>query len=136
MKISGQVVDIDNVPLAGANITLRSGSKAGKVGANADFDGNFNLESDVFDQNDTFEVSYMGFVTQSFKANELQDRKVTLKESLNTLDEVVIVGTKPKKSSETKSKLMTNLSKNKYAYAGVGGLLGLALIFLSIKKIK
>jgi hypothetical protein len=32
MKISGQVVDIDNVPLASANVTLRSGLKSGKIG--------------------------------------------------------------------------------------------------------
>lgn len=136
-KISGKIVDIDNVPLMGANVTLRSGSKSGRVGTATDFDGNFSLESDNFIENDIFEVSYIGFVKQTFTAKELQNKKITLKEALGELDEIVIIGTKPiKKATETKSTLSANLSKNKYAYAGIGGLLGLALIFLSIKKLK
>ena len=136
-KISGNIVDIDNVPLMGANITLRSGSKSGKVGTASDFDGNFSLESDSFTENDIFEVSYIGFIKQTFTAKELQNKKITLKEALGELNEVVIIGTKPTKTqTETQSKLSANLSKNKYLYAGLGGFLGLALIFLSIKKIK
>ena len=76
MKISGKVVDIDNEPLISANITLKSGSKAGKVGTNADFDGNFSLESESFTESDIFEVSYIGFAKQTFTAKELQNKKV------------------------------------------------------------
>ena len=82
------------------------------------------------------EVSYIGFVKQSFKASDLQNKKVTLIESLNQLADVEIIGTKPKQSTATKNKLDLSLSKNKYLFAGIGGFLGLALIFLSIKKIK
>lgn len=136
-KISGNIVDIDNVPLMGANVTLRSGSKSGKVGTASDFDGNFSLESNNFTENDIFEVSYIGFIKQTFTAKELQDKKITLKEALGELDEIVIIGTKPiKNTTDTKPTLSANLSKNKYLYAGLGGFLGLALIFLSIKKIK
>ena len=90
MKISGQVVDIDNVPLGSANITLKSGSKSGKIGTNADFDGNFNLESDSFTEKDIFEVSYVGFISQQFTAEELQNKKITLQESLTTLDDIIV----------------------------------------------
>jgi hypothetical protein len=31
----------------------------------ADFDGNFNLESDSFTEKDIFEVSYVGFISQT-----------------------------------------------------------------------
>lgn len=136
MKISGQIVDIDNVPLMGANITLRSGSKSGKVGTTSDFDGNFSLESDSFLETDIFEVSYVGFVKQSFKANELKDKKIILQESLTQLDDIVIVGTKPKKTNTTpkNNTLKVHFEKNKYTYAGVGGLLGLALIIMSVKN--
>ena len=136
MKISGQIVDIDNVPLMGANITLRSGSKSGKVGTTSDFDGNFSLESDSFLETDKFEVSYVGFVKQSFKANELKDKKIILQESLTQLDDIVIVGTKPKKTNTTpkNNTLQVHFEKNKYTYAGVGGLLGLALIIMSVKN--
>jgi hypothetical protein len=135
-KISGKVVDIDNVPLMGANVTLRSGSKSGKVGTTTDFDGNFNLEVNDIAQSDIFEISYIGFVKQTFTTNQLQDKKITLQESATELDEIVITGTKPKNTKTTpeESKLKVHLTKNKYAYAGVSGLLGLALILISIKK--
>ena len=44
--------------------------------------------------------------------------------------------TKPKKTnkSKPKGKAEQHFIKNKYAYAGVSGLLGLALILVSIKK--
>lgn len=136
MKISGKIVDIDNVPLMGANITLRSGSKSGKVGTTSDFDGNFSLESDSFLETDIFEVSYIGFVKQTFTTNQLQDKKIILQESLTQLDDIVITGTKPKKTDTTpkNNTLKVHLTKNKYAYAGVSGLLGLALIIMSVKN--
>jgi len=137
-KISGKVVDIDNVPLMGANVTLRSGSKSGKVGTTTDFDGNFNLEVNDIAQSDIFEISYIGFVKQNFTIEQLQDKKITLQESATELDEIVITGTKPTnvKNTETKLKISEHIAKNKYAYAGVSGLLGLALILISIKKLK
>lgn len=136
MRISGKVVDIDNEPLISANITLKSGSKAGKVGTNADFNGNFSLESDSFNENDIFEVSYVGFIKQTFTADELQNKKVTLKESTTELGELVIDFTKPKNTNkDTKTnKVKEHFIKNKYTYAGISGLLGLALILVSIKK--
>ena len=135
MKISGQVVDIDNVPLGSANVTLKSGSKSGKIGTNADFDGNFNLESDSFTEKDIFEVSYVGFISQQFTAEELQNKKITLQESLTTLDDIIVYGNKTKTDTSS-NKLKTHLAKNKYVYAGASGLLGLALLLVSIKKIK
>ncbi len=136
MRISGKVVDVDNEPLISANITLKSGSKAGKVGTNADFDGNFSLESDSFTEKDVFEVSYVGFAKQIFTADELQNKKVTLKEATTELGELVIDFTKPKNLNQDnkKNKVKKHFIKNKYAYAGFSGLLGLALIFMSIKK--
>lgn len=136
MKISGKVVDIDNEPLISANITLKSGSKAGKVGTNADFDGNFSLESESFTESDIFEVSYIGFAKQTFTAKELQNKKVTLKESTTELGELVIDFTKPKNINQDNktNKVKEHFIKNKYAYAGFSGLLGLALILVSIKK--
>jgi hypothetical protein len=135
MNISGQVVDIDNVPLGSANITLKSGSKPGKIGTNADFDGNFNLESDSFTEKDIFEVSYVGFISQQFTAEELQNKKIILQESLTTLDDIIVYGNKTKTDTSS-NKLKTHLEKNKYVYAGASGLLGLALLLVSIKKLK
>jgi hypothetical protein len=138
MKISGKIVDIDNEPLVGANVTLKTGLKANKVGTTSDLDGNFSLERDDFNSEDTFEVSYIGFLKQSFSANDLQDKKIVLKEAVDELDEVILFGTKPKKTivNKTENKLKNHLSENKYYYAGASGLLGLALILFSIKNIK
>ena len=138
MEISGKVVDIDNVPLMGANITLRSGLKSGKVGTSTNFDGDFVLDSDEFAESDEFEVSFIGFASQKFTAKQLQNKKITLQESVNSLDEIVLVGTKPNKSnsSNNTNKVKEHFTKNKFVYAGASGLLGLALLLISIKKIK
>jgi hypothetical protein len=135
-KISGKIVDINNEPLLGANITLKTGLKANKVGATSDLDGNFLLERDDFNNKDTFEVSYIGFLKQTFTANDLQDKKIVLKEAIDELDEVVLFGTKPQKKiiDKTENKFKEHISKNRNYYAGGFGLLGLALVLFSIKK--
>jgi hypothetical protein len=136
-NISGKIVDVNNEPLMGANITLRSGIKSGKVGTVSDFDGNFALESQDFTDSDLFEVSYVGFIKQPFTASELKNKRIVLRESLTELSDVVVIGTKPKSTiSDNKNKLAIKLKKNKYLFAGIGGLLGLALLFVSIKKLK
>jgi hypothetical protein len=137
-KISGKIVDIDNEPLVGANITLKTGVKANKVGVSSDLDGNFSLDRDDFSNEDSFEVSYIGFLKQTFLAKDLQNKKIVLKEAIDVLDEVVLFGGKPKKTEnkEIENKFKENLAKNKYYYAGSFGLLGLALILVSIKSIK
>lgn len=136
MIISGIVVDLDNEPLVNANITLKSGKKQGKVGTYADFDGNFKLESDIFSDNDIFEISYVGFAPQKYTAEELQDKKITLKETTTELGNIVIDFNKPKKTIKTTSNnsAKEHFIKNKYTYAIIGGLLGLSFIFMSIKK--
>jgi hypothetical protein len=136
MKISGKIVDVDNLPISSANIVLRSGSKSGRVGTISNFDGEFNFESDDFNENDIFEISYIGFVKQRFTAKDLDNKKIVLKESIDALDEVILVGTKPKQTEikQNKNKIANHFSKNKFTYVGATGLLGLGLILLSIKK--
>jgi hypothetical protein len=138
-EITGKIVDIDNEPLIGANVTLTTGSKANKIGTTSDFDGNFILNSDSFTDSDIFQISYLGFVKQNFSASELKNKKIILKEAIGELDEIVLIGTKPKPTitKETnKNNIKKHLQQNKYVYAGFGGFLGIALLFLSIKKIK
>lgn len=142
MKIEGQIVDANNEPLVSANITLKSGAKAGKVGTISNLDGYFVLESDDFDSSSLFEVSYIGFVKQTFIASELQNKKIKLLEAIDVLDEVVLVGTKPFKttiftspaSKEKITDVKEHLYKHRLTYAGISGLLGLAIIGLTIKN--
>lgn len=137
MKISGKIVDVDNLPISSASIVLRSGSKSGIRGTISNFDGEFNFESDDFNENDIFEISYIGFIKQTFIAKDLKDKKIVLKESIDALDEVILVGTRPKKNEvkQNENKIANHFSKNSFTYAGATGLLGIGLILLSIKKI-
>ena len=84
VRISGQVLDQNQQPVIGATVRV-VGSKG--VGAVTDLDGRYNLEAD---KNSRLEISYIGFKTQQVKAG--QNSRITLKEEMNTLGEVVAIG--------------------------------------------
>jgi len=148
MKIFGQVLDIDGLPMSLANISIITGAKAYKYGDVADLDGNFVLEDASITPDSQFRISYVGYVPQYFKASELQGRKIKLNEDIFALDEVVITsgGGKPKDNTPnnnnnnnqivapTKGKFVQHLQKHKFAYAGLGGLAGILLIVRALKK--
>lgn len=140
MKIFGQVLDTDNLPMGLANITITTGSLANKMGTKADLDGNFVLDDPDVQADSEFKVSYVGYVPQFFKASELQGRKVKLAEDVQMLQEVVITGggrpteNTVKQVTPTKSKFTEHLQKHRFAYAGIGGLAGILLIVKALKK--
>jgi hypothetical protein len=146
MKIFGQVVDIDGLPMSLANITITTGAKAGLMHDEADLDGKFALDNPLITPDSKFKISYVGYVPQFFKASELQGRKIKLKEDIIALDEVVITsgGGKPKDNTpkdnnsivveSKKNKFVQHLQKHKFAYAGLGGLAGILLIVKALKK--
>jgi len=141
MKIFGQILDIDGLPMGLTNITIITGDRAGKFGDVADLDGNFVLVDDSITPDSQFKISYVGYIPQFFKASELQGRKIKLKEDINILDEVVITygGGKPKDNTpqvvaSKKTKFVQHLQKHKFAYAGLGGLAGVLLIVRALKK--
>lgn len=141
MKVFGQVLDIDGLPMSLANITITTGAYASKLGVVADIDGNFVLEDAYIAPDSQFKISYIGYVPQFFKASELQGKKIKLKEDTFYLDEVVINlgGSKPennmpKKAESKKTKFVQHLKDHKLVYAGLGGLAGLFLIFKALKK--
>jgi hypothetical protein len=145
MKIFGQVLDIDGLPMGLANITITTGTKANQFGDVADLDGNFVIDDASIVPDSQFKISYVGYVPQFFKASELQGRKIKLKEDIMALDEVVITsgGGKPKDNAQnntnqvvasTKGKFVQHLQKHKFAYAGLGGLAGVLLIVRALKK--
>ena len=145
MKIFGQVLDIDGLPMGLANITITTGDRAGKFGDEADIDGKFVIDDASIMPDSQFKISYLGYVPQFFKASELQGKKIKLKEDIFALDEVVIIsgGGKPKDNTPnnnnkvvapTKSKFVQHLQKHKFAYAGLGGLAGVLLIVRAFKR--
>ena len=139
MKITGKIVDTKNDSLPLANITLVSGSTANKEGVQANEKGEFVFDSQNITPTSKIVVSYVGYTPQEFLAKDLNGKTIKLLESSEILDEVVIrpQGKPIAKSNENaKQKFKVHFEKHKSVYAGLGGLLGIALIFMSIKKIK
>jgi hypothetical protein len=140
MKIFGQILDIDGLPMGLANITIISGEFANKIGDEADLDGNFVLESNSIIPNSEFKISYVGYKPQFFKASELQGKKIKLLEDNIILDEVIITsGGKPKDNKNVvvdskKNKFVQHLKDHKVVYAGIGALAGLLLIVKAVKR--
>jgi hypothetical protein len=140
MKIFGQVLDIDGLPMGLANVTIVSGELADIMGDEADLDGNFVLEDNSITPDSEFKISYVGYKPQFFKAKELQGKKIKLLDDNIVLDEVVInTGKKPKDNrpvgaESSKNKFVQHLKDHKVIYAGIGALAGLFLIVRAVRR--
>lgn len=139
MIIKGNIIDSFGEPVMGANVYPNGISG---VGAVSDFDGNFTLESDEITEDDIITISYVGYVTKSSPAFELNNATVILRESIEPLDEVVVYGnlSKPKTSEQLTvinkiGDVKKNILKNPYLYGGVGVLvlLGVAIKYKAFK---
>ena len=85
--ISGTVIAEDSGdPLPGVTILVKGTSN----GAVSDFDGNYSI--DVKTPNAVLAFSYVGFVTQELNVAGQKNINVTLKTSLESLDEVLVIG--------------------------------------------
>ena len=82
-KITGTVVDEFGDPVIGANIRVK-GSNAGAI---TDADGKFSVDAKA---GATLEISFIGYATQTVTA--AAGMSVTLKEDVNSLEDVVVVG--------------------------------------------
>ncbi len=91
VKISGQILDVNNEPLPFVNVYFKNSTN----GVVTNLDGRFQLTSPK--KSGKIEISFVGFETLSLKYNPKKTYfKITLKEASNVLDEVIIVS-KPKK---------------------------------------
>jgi len=96
LKISGQIVDINNEPLSYVNVYFKNTTN----GMTTDFDGRFQLTSQK--NRGIIEISFIGYETLSLKFSPKKTYfKIVLKEESNLLDEIVIVS-KPKKRLKKK----------------------------------
>jgi hypothetical protein len=134
MKITGKTTDINGLPLGRTTIKKITGTKANEVGVFSKDDGFFVLESDTIAPDDIFQISYLGFTPQTYKASVLQNKTIKLDQYTEEIEPVLIVGSVNKKTKEITNNFKLHLNKHKTLYAGIGGLLGLILIFTSIKK--
>lgn len=85
-RITGTVVDPNGEPVIGANIVIK-GTTDGNI---TDVDGRFTLDN--VSANATLVVSFIGYITQEIPVGNRQVIQVTLRENLEVLDEVVVVG--------------------------------------------
>lgn len=91
-KITGNVTDAMG-PIIGATVKV----KGTKNAAVTDMDGNYTLNVAA---GQTVEVSYVGYITKSFKVSGQNKYDITLAEDNNSLDEVVVVGYGTMKKSD------------------------------------
>ena len=93
MIYSGNIKNTLGEPLMGANVSAQS--KRGLVGVISDFDGNFNWNPET-ELTSPITVSYVGYQSETLDPSEAQDKQIVLKESMEQLDEVVVIAKRPK----------------------------------------
>ncbi len=91
-KITGSVTDAMG-PIIGATVKVKGTNNV----AVTDMDGNFSLN---VSGGQTVEVSYVGYVTKTFKVGGSNKYDIVLQEDNNSLDEVVVVGYGTMKKSD------------------------------------
>ncbi len=93
-KVNGKIFDSNGEPLPGASVIIKGTNN----GTQADFDGNYTI--DVTDSNTILIFDFIGFVSQEIVVNGQTVINVTLIESNENLDEVVVVGYGTQKKSD------------------------------------
>lgn len=85
MTIKGVVTDAHGDPTIGASVVVKNTSLA----VMCDLDGKFQIEASI---NDILVVSYIGFAPQEIKIEGDKELKIILRENVEFLEEVVVVG--------------------------------------------
>lgn len=100
-KITGNVKDNTGEPIIGATVRV----KGTDIATVTDIDGNFSLNG--VSDNNTIEISYVGFSNKEFTVGNKNNFDVAMSEDKKVLDEVVVVGY----GSVKKSNLTSSVSK-------------------------
>ncbi|WP_423818638.1 TonB-dependent receptor [Salinimicrobium sp. TIG7-5_MAKvit] len=103
--VSGTVTDEKAMPLPGVNVYVEGTT----TGTQTDFDGNYSLE--VRPQ-DVLVFQFLGFTTQKVTVGDKEVLNVVLKEELEGLDEVVVVGYGTQKKSDVTGAISTVKSED------------------------
>ena len=93
----GKVIDELGLPLPSASVLIKRTSTA----VNADANGNFEIE--LQKENETLQISFLGYVTSNFEIGNKTTAVFTLNPDSQKLDEVVItaLGIKKEKKKST-----------------------------------
>lgn len=102
LTVKGRVLSaMDNEPLIGATVMVKGSTN----GAVTDIDGYYTLNN--VPSKGTITFSYVGFVTEDVKVNGQTKIDISMKETENSLDELVVVGYGAVKRSDLTSSIST-----------------------------
>lgn len=99
ITLNGSVVDESSEPLIGASVVVK-GTATGTI---TDFDGNYTLSN--LDKDATLIFSMVGFESQEAKLKGKSNLNIVLKEDLQLLDEVIVIGYGAVKKSDLTSSI-------------------------------
>ena len=99
ITVKGTVKDKGNVPIPGVNLVVKGTSTTGST----DFDGNFTIS--VPNNSAQIEFSFVGFTNKTVPVGDKTVLNVTLEESSQVLDEIVVVGYAAVKKSDVTSSI-------------------------------
>lgn len=86
IKIKGQVIDSDNIPLIGVSVAIQNSS----TGTITDLDGYYSIE--VKDPKTILTFSYIGYQNQEISIGTKRELNVQLLPTTTQIDEVVVIG--------------------------------------------
>lgn len=116
--VTGVVLDPTGMPVIGANI-MAKGTTNGTI---TDLDGKFSLD---VDKDATLVVSYIGFASQEIKVGNQVNLSITLKEDVEALEEILVIGYGSMSKKDVTSSISTIKSKdlNNGVYTNPGQML-------------
>src|SRR5690606_4942469 len=104
-RVNGNITDESGIPIAGAAV-VEKGTTNGTV---SDFDGNFEITTTAADA--VLVISYLGFVAQEIAAQS-GPLQVVLREDLQQLSEVVVIGYGTQRRADVTSAVSTVKSED------------------------
>ncbi|WP_298314000.1 TonB-dependent receptor [uncultured Aquimarina sp.] len=94
IDVSGIVTSDNGVPIPGANVKIKNTTN----GTTTDFDGLYTIS--VPDENSILVFSYVGFTDQEIKVGSNKNINVTLTTSVESLEQIVVVGYGSRRKSD------------------------------------
>lgn len=96
MRISANVLDVYNEPIAGADVLVINNGIKTNIGDSTDINGKFTIDSSLLTNSSVLQVSYVGFETRNLTIPTLVDENfdIVLVETGIQGNNVDIVGTK------------------------------------------
>ncbi|NDW08548.1 TonB-dependent receptor [Dysgonomonas sp. 520] len=87
--VTGTVTSVQNEPLIGVTIMVKTGNAPSSTGTTTDFDGKFSIN---VPQKASLVFSYIGYKTKTIEVGNKTELNITLDDDVNILDEVVAIG--------------------------------------------